>query len=447
MFNFNLLNKAVCDVELSGSAFKMLYLIANKCSLENNNQVEIHNGWLMMIMNLKERQVQNLTKELVEKGYINKTIIGTSRNNKGNLYELTGADINAINDVKNYAKNCTLKNNIKIYNNNISKEIKENIYTNINTSIIKEKKENNKLDILNDPDCIDSNNNFNSIDSIFNVSETDVNELNNNNSSNEEFTNVPNIEYRNNERSDNPTLNEEIILIKDFNKNNNININFNKKGSDGSKHISSTYDFNCPPKNAPHSKEDNNNDNEIYDSVMKDLEVIESLKQILPQCANLMRENKDYNLGLTKLQEAFADFESNGWLRNEDLVRKYIELYEYSIEDDLKEIDNANKNENKAVPDAPNGSGDKSIIGENKINQGANKGQNLAIDGTPIEEVSAMVLKQAILISLKEDYESGLEEINRFIQSLKKRGYEATEITDKLLQDYNKKHKRENKVA
>lgn len=133
MFNFNLMNRALNDSNLSDSAFRMLYIILNNCSLNNSNSAEIHNGYFMKTLNKKERMIKYLTNELVKKGYIAKSINGTSKNKLANTYTLVevndtptdslcdeGAnncpltDKGAIND----AKNCILKNNIKINKKN-----------------------------------------------------------------------------------------------------------------------------------------------------------------------------------------------------------------------------------------------------------------------------------------------------------------------------------------
>lgn len=383
MFNFNLLNKAVSDVELSGSAFKMLYLIANKCSLENNNQVEIHNGWLMMIMNLKERQVQNLTKELVEKGYINKTIIGTSRNNKGNLYELKGADINAINDVKNYAKNCTLKNNIKI-NKNISKEIKENKVNNIYTSNIKEKKEN--VSALECKDNITSN--VMSFDKVpewieenkepdTSMTSTDSDDSGNNISSIEEYTDTSNVEYRNNIHSNNVN-NEE----NDLNKNNLLNTSIEMEKGKSQNISSNNNNILTPP---PRLKEDSRR--EISDNKLTDY-----LKD------KLKSAKERFNQGQEEI----------GWIIFDDTLKYLNKHYKNlnielinSIRNEYQDYINANK----AVPDVSNGSNDKSIKEEIKNRQEANKEPKKAYNKYPCEnyEEKIMKLKEKVLEKLHQE--------------------------------------------
>ena len=74
MFNFKVMNRALNDSNLSDSAFRMLYIILNNCSLNNSNSAEIHNGYFMKTLNKKERMITYLTNELVKKGYITKSI-------------------------------------------------------------------------------------------------------------------------------------------------------------------------------------------------------------------------------------------------------------------------------------------------------------------------------------------------------------------------------------
>lgn len=217
MFNFNLMNRALNDSNLSDSAFRMLYIILNNCSLNNSNSAEIHNGYFMKTLNKKERMIKYLTNELVKKGYIAKSINGTSKNKLANTYTLVevndtptdslcdeGAnncpltDKGAIND----AKNCTLKNNIKINNkNNIFLSNTIGIYTgtNINTGYIKNKFIKHDVNNINTGNSdveikdlrIEDNINLNN-ENVMN--EERVNEMNNINKSNETYMNTPTLE-------------------------------------------------------------------------------------------------------------------------------------------------------------------------------------------------------------------------------------------------------------
>lgn len=187
MFNFNLMNRALNDSNLSDSAFRMLYIILNNCSLNNSNSAEIHNGYFMKTLNKKERMIKYLTNELVKKGYIAKSINGTSKNKLANTYTLVevndtptdslcdeGAnncpltDKGAIND----AKNCTLKNNNKINNkNNIFLSNTIGIYTGTNINTGNSDDDTEDLGIGNNINL----NNENVMNNINNSNETNMN--------------------------------------------------------------------------------------------------------------------------------------------------------------------------------------------------------------------------------------------------------------------------------
>ena len=220
MFNFNLMNRALNDSNLSDSAFRMLYIILNNCSLNNSNSAEIHNGYFMKVLNKKERMIKYLTNELVKKGYIAKSINGTSKNKLANTYTLVevndtptdslcdeGAnncpltDKGAIND----AKNCTLKNNNKINNkNNIFLSNTIGIYTgtNINTGYNK-----NKF-IKHDVNNINTGNSDVEIKDL--RIEENIN-LNNDNEMNEERVNEMNNIINSNENDINTSTLDEIL--------------------------------------------------------------------------------------------------------------------------------------------------------------------------------------------------------------------------------------------
>ena len=206
MFNFNLMNRALNDSNLSDSAFRMLYIILNNCSLNNSNSAEIHNGYFMKALNKKERMIKYLTHELVKKGYITKSINGTSKNKLANTYTLVEVndtptdslcDKGAIND----AKNCTLKNNNKINNkNNIFLSNTIGIYTgtNINTGYNKNKFIKHDVNNINtgnsDVEIKDLRTEENiNLNNKNEMNEERVNEMNNINS-NETYMNTPTLE-------------------------------------------------------------------------------------------------------------------------------------------------------------------------------------------------------------------------------------------------------------
>lgn len=129
MFNFNLMNKALTDVNLSDKEFRLLYLIVNNMSMNDTNEIEMYNGFIMDRLGISERQVQRVTKGLVEKGYITKVVTGSKTNRNGNVIRLndavvipsnddsdTNGDINSDMDCdKSCDKNVTPYNSIKEY--------------------------------------------------------------------------------------------------------------------------------------------------------------------------------------------------------------------------------------------------------------------------------------------------------------------------------------------
>lgn len=143
MFNFNLQNKAF--EELNAEQFKLVYFLNNTLSMvnktnntQNNNTIEMYNGYMMDKLGLSERQVQRLIKRLEQLEYI--TVERATRKNQPNIITLIFEENNAtdctlsqnndINDAINYDKNCdknvTLnKNKIKNNKNNITTGILE----------------------------------------------------------------------------------------------------------------------------------------------------------------------------------------------------------------------------------------------------------------------------------------------------------------------------------
>lgn len=88
MLNLNLLNYAVKDTNLSDSAFRMLYIIANNSSLKNSDSVNMHNGFLMDKLGKGERHIRRLTNELAKLGYLEKQVNSIGRKNLPNTYTL-----------------------------------------------------------------------------------------------------------------------------------------------------------------------------------------------------------------------------------------------------------------------------------------------------------------------------------------------------------------------
>ena len=255
MFNFNLMNRALNDSNLSDKAFRMLYTIINYCSLKNSNSVEVHNAHLMTVLNISERWVRKITNELVEKGYIIKKVNGTSQNKLANTYTLIDVEVNdtptdsLCNDINEDAKNCTLtdrgnnkgnksdaqkfplKNNNKI---NKKYNIHVNIHDNINTgNNIPEVINKNKF-IKHDVNNINTGNsdeiflsNFMKVDNI-NVDNSNTEIMNlgieeNINNSNETYMNTPTLE----EMLENQALDDN-QAFNNFSSFKNKEINYSK---------------------------------------------------------------------------------------------------------------------------------------------------------------------------------------------------------------------------
>ena len=70
MFNFGLTNKALTDMNVSDSEFRTLYLIANNCSMNNTQSIEMYNAFLMEKLHYSESTIKRCIKVLEEMGYI-----------------------------------------------------------------------------------------------------------------------------------------------------------------------------------------------------------------------------------------------------------------------------------------------------------------------------------------------------------------------------------------
>ena len=135
MFNFNVFTTAMLDTELTDAEFRLLCLILNTMSLNETEEVKMHNGFIMEKMEKGERQVRNLVGGLVEKQYITREVLGTENNHKANVYRLveskrqkisaTSEEMSGEKNFRNVTeKNCPLNNindiNDKIINDNIN---------------------------------------------------------------------------------------------------------------------------------------------------------------------------------------------------------------------------------------------------------------------------------------------------------------------------------------
>ena len=70
MINLYLLNRALMDANVSDSQFRVLYLIANNCSMNGADSIEMYNAFIGDKLHCSESTVQRSTKGLEENGYI-----------------------------------------------------------------------------------------------------------------------------------------------------------------------------------------------------------------------------------------------------------------------------------------------------------------------------------------------------------------------------------------
>lgn len=205
MFNFSIFNKAVVDVDLSSSAFRILCIIMNQCSYKNSNSVEIHNDFLMEKLGLCEKQVRRLIKELVDNGYVDKNVHGNSKNRKGNIYTLISKDV----------KYDTLTENCKEMDKKVDKNVP----------------------LKHDYNMIEINNKINK--NINNTCNMMIMENSSNEISSKEENNLP---------DDKTDTSIEIPVHDDLNEDkNNFNKNLNKNEvSNVRSTLSSTFDLNSP---------------------------------------------------------------------------------------------------------------------------------------------------------------------------------------------------------
>lgn len=110
MFNFNLMNKAATDVNVSDSQFRTLYIILNNCSMNNSNSIEMYNAFLMDKLHYSESTLKRCTKGLEDNGYIN--IKRAVKKKQPNVITLVGIENNSRDEATNAVKNDTLYNNI-----------------------------------------------------------------------------------------------------------------------------------------------------------------------------------------------------------------------------------------------------------------------------------------------------------------------------------------------
>lgn len=406
MFNFKLMNRALNDYDLSDKAFRMLYTITNYCSLKNSNSVEVHNAHLMMVLNLSERHIRRLTNELVEKGYITKTVNGTSKNKLANTYTLIDVEVNdtptdslsnernktdtqkfpltdkgANNCDKNDDKNVPLKNNNKINKNNKLIDLIDN---NINTGNIKAEINNNSRLSDDDTNTYVDNINTNSENEIIlksdgvdniNADNSNVEFRNRENEMNEERMNVMN-ELKETDDVDNtniPTLSE--VLEMQANEDNEIfntsNVSICNASSDNS-----VNHFN---------KEEQERYTRLYASTK---ELIQSWYK---SHDSIIRSRIENNISIIKMmyergdisRKQFETSETN--LKNyfNKLMNGYLQLLKNKrnpiISNNNPQPPRPEDNENKAVLSHENAKDNKTISQSKETQQNANKRAKMAI--------------------------------------------------------------------
>ena len=134
MFNFELMNKALTDTNVSETEFRTLYLIANNCSMNDTESIEMYNAFLMEKLHFSESTIKRCTKALEEKGYI--SVKRATKKKTPNIITLTSIKNEntdeTTNAVRNEVTNDTLYNNI---DNNIDNIQSIQSYTNEDNGI------------------------------------------------------------------------------------------------------------------------------------------------------------------------------------------------------------------------------------------------------------------------------------------------------------------------
>lgn len=453
MFNFNVMNRALNDSNLSDKAFRMLYVITNYCSLKNSNTVEIHNAHFMMVLDISERWVRKITNELFEKGYITKTIQGTSKNKLANLYTLIEVEVNdtptdSLLSDTNIGENNTstqtgtqtgtqkfpLKNNNKI----IIKESLANMYTNIGEDD----------NLVNTPVKEDRNDTSTLIDmdGVNEVIEVRNNEMNDDNKAikkdNDNFnfeviktTNqLAKVEDNNN---DIPTL--EDVLRQQAEEQNNLlkeayNDNFNFEG-----------DFEIPDNSSNHfnSEEQKRYSNifaktkalidewyKTHDTITK-AHIESNIKVIGWMYERGDISVKQFNTAQQKLTNHF-----NKLLKGHlDYVRN--KKYTSTLKNKNPQPPRPEENENKAVLNHENDLDIQTIIKDNKTQQNANKAAKMAIIKKECDarskqfSLDTMEMLVNTLNSFVETKEEREEWVNRYFEGMQHRFPSYLEIMKK----------------
>ena len=151
MFKFDLVNKALTDTNVSETEFRTLYLIANNCSMNGTESIEMYNALLMEKLHFSESTIKRCTKALEEKGYI--SVKRATKKKTPNIITLTSIKNErtdeTTNAVRNEVTNDTLYNNIDNNIDNIrsiqSNTNEDNLIVGDNTNEVI-----HSIDIVND---------------------------------------------------------------------------------------------------------------------------------------------------------------------------------------------------------------------------------------------------------------------------------------------------------
>ena len=184
MFNFKVFTTAMLDTDLTDAEFRLLCLVLNTMSINETEEVKMHNGFIMEKMEKGERQVRNLVGGLVQKQYITRVVLGTENNHKANIYRLveskrqkisvTSEEMSGEKNCRNVAaKNCPLNNindiNDKIINDNINDNINDRDISTFNDEVMT-----TPNDISND----NLNDSINDISMINQSNDRNINDIN-----------------------------------------------------------------------------------------------------------------------------------------------------------------------------------------------------------------------------------------------------------------------------
>lgn len=124
VMDFNLMNKALTDVNVSDSQFRTLLLILNNCGMKHTESIEMYNAFMMEKLHYSESTVKRCTKALEQNGYI--SIKRATKKKTPNIITLIPIKNESKEEAILEGKNDTLYNNIDNNKNNIQCNIQSN---------------------------------------------------------------------------------------------------------------------------------------------------------------------------------------------------------------------------------------------------------------------------------------------------------------------------------